>query len=49
MKMLEGSLLFYKDYQAYLPSTIFSICQQFLALSAIFSLWLIMGKRVRVT
>jgi hypothetical protein len=33
-----GRLLFLKnDYQAYLPSTIFSICQHFLALSAIFS------------
>jgi hypothetical protein len=37
MKMLEGSLLFKKDYQANLPSSIFSICQQFLALSAFFS------------
>jgi hypothetical protein len=27
--MLEGSLLFSKDYQAILPSSIFSICQQF--------------------
>jgi len=38
--MLEGSLLFLKDYQANLPSIIFSIFQhfqQFLALSAIFS------------
>jgi hypothetical protein len=35
--MLEGSLLFSKDYQANLPSSSFSICQQFLALSAIFS------------
>jgi hypothetical protein len=47
--MLEGSLLFLKDYQANLPSSIFSICQQFLALSAIFSFWLIIGKRVKVT
>ena len=40
LKMLEGSLLFLKDYQANLPSIIFSIFQhfqQFLALSAIFS------------
>jgi hypothetical protein len=38
--MLEGSLLFQKDYQASLPSSIFSICQQFLALSDIFSSFL---------
>jgi hypothetical protein len=30
-------LLRLKEYQASLPSSIFSICQQFLALSAIFS------------
>jgi hypothetical protein len=41
-------MLVYQDYHANLPSSIFSICQQFLPVSAIFSFRLIIGKRVRV-
>jgi hypothetical protein len=47
--MAENAGIILKDYKANLPSSIFSICQQFLPVSAIFSFQLIIGKRVRVT